>query len=45
MVSGEIEPFSEARNACQSILRLSVWVSPATIALRISSAEYTGQAR
>jgi hypothetical protein len=44
-VSGEIDAFSEARNATQSILRASVGVSPATIASRIWSAATTGQAR
>ena len=44
IVSGVIEALSEARNASHSTLRLSVAVSPAITASRISSAECTGHA-
>ena len=44
IVSGVIDDFSDARNASHSTLRLSVAVSPAITASRISSAVCTGQA-
>ena len=44
IVSGVIDALRDARNVSHSTLRLSVAVSPATTASRISSAADTGHA-